>query len=116
MDPDVNQEQTPVTSTEPVAAPKQTVAEKVNALNEEKTALTANLNSIPEAEKASVQERIATIDRKLRWYAGRSGEAKVRPTPAPKAPKEPKAKKAKAVEPAAPEAPLVPVPPAANES
>lgn len=94
-------------TTAPVTTPKaeeikQTIPQKVEALQAEKTRLTSDMANMPEgADKVAVQERITVIDRKLRWYAGRSSEGKavkaVRPTKAPKAEK--KAKVAKPAEP-----------------
>lgn len=63
---------------------KMTVAQKVDALNTEKASIATGLNSMPEgADKLAAQERIATIDRKVRWYNGRNGnktEKTARPT------------------------------------
>lgn len=99
------------TSTAPAAPEKQTISQKVVGLQTEKTALAASLNGMPEgAEKSAVQERISVIDRKLRWYAGRSGSAskpvkEARPS---------KSRSKKAPAPAAPSAPATAS--AANES
>jgi hypothetical protein len=105
------------TTTAPAAAPaeeKQTIAQKVEALQTRKTNATTEMNAAPEGEaKTKLQEEIAVIDRKLRWYAGRSsdGKAKARPSKG-----ESKAKRqAKPAQGQAP-APSAPPPPAANES
>lgn len=106
------------TSTAPAAKPeepKQTIAQKVEGLQARKTLATTEMNAAPEGEaKTALQQEIAVIDRKLRWYAGRSGEGKApkaaRPSKAAKAPRQPKA--------AAPAASAVasPAATAANES
>jgi hypothetical protein len=86
-----------------------TIKQKVDSLQVEKGQLTEQLNTVAEDQKASVQDRINVIDRKLRWYAGRSKEGTpARPTQAKtaKAPKAPKAKKTEA----APQAEPAPAP------
>lgn len=81
---------------------KPSIPQKVEALNADKTRLTSELTAATdENAKKGLQEQIAVIDRKLRWYAGRSGEGKKVATG--NAPKERKSRK-KADQPAAPPA------------
>lgn len=71
-------------TTSPPAEEKQTIAQKVEGLQSEKTRLVGELNDMTEGKvKTDAQERINVIDRKLRWYAGRAGEAKKAATPRP---------------------------------
>jgi hypothetical protein len=110
--------ETPTSTTEPVAAaePKQTIPQKVEALQARKTMATTEMNAAPEGTaKTALQDEIAVIDRKLRWYAGRSGEAKAT---AGKTPRPTKARASKNTTPAvSADTPApVTVPTAANES
>jgi hypothetical protein len=105
------------TSTTPAAAveEKQSIPQKVDALNAAKTVLVSELNhgQTSEARKQAVQQEITVIDRKLRWYAGRSGGSKaVRPSQ----PKAPRARGTKAAKSETPAQPAAPVAPSANES
>lgn len=103
-------------STEPAkpAEEKLTIAQKVEALQARKTLATQEMNAAPEgAGKTALAEEIAVIDRKLRWYAGRSGEAK--PAKAPKASRPKAAKSSKGASAPAAETPA-PAASAANES
>lgn len=104
----------PVAEAPAQAEPKQTIAQKVEGLQAEKTRKTTEMNAMPEGDgKSALQAEIAVIDRKLRWYAGRSGEAKAPKAARPSGEKRTRAsKKAQPAAPAAPSAPL----PAANES
>lgn len=104
------------TSTVAPVEPKATIGQKVNELQAEKTRLTSEMNEMPEgAPKVAAQDRIAIIDRKLRWYAGRSEGTKqvaVKAARPSKAAKEPKAAKVAKSAPVAAQ----PVASAANES
>lgn len=63
--------------------PKLTIAQKVEALQARKTLATQEMNAAPEGDvKNTLAQEIAVIDRKLRWYAGRSGEGKAKPATA----------------------------------
>lgn len=55
---------------------RETIGQKTEKLTSEKNRLMTELNEAPEENKAPIQEQIAVIERKLRWYAGRSGEGK----------------------------------------
>jgi hypothetical protein len=63
-------------TTEPTEI-KQTIAQKVEALNARKTELVASMSGLEDGpEKIANADEIAVIDRKIRWYAGRSQDAK----------------------------------------
>lgn len=72
-------ETAPVTGAPKAEAIKETVAQKTAALTAEKATKTTQLSGMAAdaPERASTEERIKVIDRKLRWYEGRNGEGKV---------------------------------------
>lgn len=88
------------TQTAPVAAkteaPRQTIAEKVEILTAEKTEKTNQLASMAAdaPERAGIETRIQEIDRKIRWYQGRSGDGSTKAS-SPKADRPSKAASSK---------------------
>lgn len=64
------------TTTAP-AVEKESIGQKVEKLQARKTLATTEMNAAPEgSDKTGLQQEIAVIDRKLRWYAGRASEGK----------------------------------------
>jgi hypothetical protein len=58
------------------AAAYKSVEDKISELEAQKASDTELINTLPEDQKAPVQERINEADRKIRWYNGRKNSAK----------------------------------------
>lgn len=102
------------------AEERETIAQKVENLQARKTQATSEMNAegATDAQKTAIQEEIAVIDRKLRWYAGRSGEGKAAKAGRPSKSGSTKgsSRRKSAAPETAPVSPPAPAAPAANES
>lgn len=96
----------------PAPEPRKSIGDKTTELAARKNELLGMINSATDGDnKVKMQEEVTIIDRKLRWYAGRSGEGKQVKAPRPTQPKGSRSSKKPKTEPSVPTPPV----PAANE-